>query len=79
MAIAFCSACDRLVYIGARDSEECSVCSGPLRETEEIIKKRTIYLETSPPDTAVVADLPAQKSESRVGGDDRAQQKESRP
>lgn len=31
MAIAFCSACDRLVYIGARDSEECPVCSGPCR------------------------------------------------
>lgn len=52
---------------------------GALPETEEVIKKRTIYLETSPPNTAVVTDLPAQNSESRVGQDDRAQQKEGKP
>jgi hypothetical protein len=64
MAIAFCPACDRLVYINKRDAEECPVCSGPLEETEETIRKRVIYLETSPVDTVIVADVPAQKSEN---------------
>jgi DNA-directed RNA polymerase subunit M/transcription elongation factor TFIIS len=64
MAIAFCPACDRLVYINKRDAEECPVCSGPLEETEETIRKRVIYLESSPADTVIVADLPTQKSEN---------------
>ena len=65
MAIAFCSACDRLVYTNRRDEQECPVCSGPLVETEDTIRKRIIYLEPSPSDTVTVTDLPAQKAESK--------------
>ena len=64
MAIAFCSACDRLVYTNKREAEECPVCSGPLEETEETIRKRDIYLESPPANKVIVADLPAQTSEN---------------
>jgi DNA-directed RNA polymerase subunit M/transcription elongation factor TFIIS len=69
MAIAFCPACDRLVYTSGPDSDECPVCSGPLAETEETISKRVIYLESSPPDTVIVTDLPARRSESKEARD----------
>jgi len=74
MAIAFCAACDRLVYSNSRVDDECPVCSGPLVETEETIKKRIIYLESSPPDTVVVTDLPAHRSRSTSRADDQAKE-----
>ena len=64
MAIAFCSACDRLVYTNGRAQQECPVCLGPLAETEEAIRKRVIYLESSPADTVMVTDIPAQRSKA---------------
>jgi DNA-directed RNA polymerase subunit M/transcription elongation factor TFIIS len=80
MAIAFCPACDRLVYISGPDSDECPVCSGPLAETEETIRKRVIYLEyveSSPPDTVIVTDLSARRSESKEARD--KETKEGKP
>jgi hypothetical protein len=37
---------------------------GPLAETEEAIRKRVIYLESSPADTVMVTDIPAQRSKA---------------